>query len=215
MYAWEDLTDELREDVEADLERGLTPATLGVGYDGPLLAMAMQGPLFCLEDAEAIIDRYVDVFSRFTTLRRFAATWPARFELDGPEGDELRSSDGGIWALLITRGVLDDRDRATWRCSLLGYRFDRATGSVEVSDEEGAVDIATMANPFPRRLRAVLAPGRHERRLADPYLDTRTLERDGYDLAMRPDFGAEQMVPVDDQELTWFGGKVWPTATLS
>jgi hypothetical protein len=212
VYRWDDI-DELREDVAGDLARGLLPPTLALGYDGPRVAVVLQGPLFCAEDADAIVDRVVDVFGRLTVLRRVLVVWPARFEDDGSDSDEWRSSDGGLWAMMVTRGALEDDERAHWRCSLLPFRFDRDAGEVEVSAEEGGVDIDTIANPYPRRLRAVLDPSRHERALVDPYVDTRVLEADGYLLGARP--GLELLVPVADDGITTVDGRIWPTAELS
>jgi hypothetical protein len=185
MWRWDDLESEWRDLTEATVQAGGLVPTVAVAYYGEQPIAIIEGPPLCLEDA----DQAIGVFDRaLTPLRpdRVAVGWQAFHTGEGEGFEQFASEDGLIHGVQLTRGVRSAPGTIRWWTTNLFYQ--RVGGDVtNWFGELKTWDVEEIADPYPRKLKCMLADDRDERLLVRPYL---VVPDEPYLTALHPDLVA-------------------------
>jgi len=186
VWRWGDLENEWHDLTETSVSAGSSVPTVGIAYDGEQPIAIIEGPPFCLENA----DQTIDVLDRaFTPLRpdRVAVGWQAIYTVEAEAFEQFASEDGLIHGVQLTRGIRSEPGTIRWWTTTLFYR--RFGGHLtDWSGDQEAWDVDEVANPYPRRLMCMLADERDERLQVSPYLE---VPGEPYLTAFHPDLVAE------------------------
>jgi hypothetical protein len=188
---------------------GALPGTLAIASDelGPMAFL--DAPLFVEDVAVEIVTTIVDTF---TPLRpqRVVVGWLASYVVDRRELEEVASDDGFIYGVQVTRGSRGPSGVTVWSTTVRPFVIEgrRIARWSPVSVRMGLDDIA---NPYPRRLRPILAADREQRLLASPFVE---FPDEPYACTLRPDVMAA-CEPVADDQIVRIDGRPYPRALLS